>query len=43
MAYQVVNPSRENQKMVIQFLEVEGCQPAEIHRWTFAVSGAAHV
>jgi hypothetical protein len=35
MACQVVNPSKHDQKAVIQFLRAEGCYPAEIHMQVF--------
>jgi hypothetical protein len=41
--HHVVNPSKQDQRAGIQFLGVEGCQPAEIRRWMSAVCGAACV
>jgi hypothetical protein len=41
--YQVVNPSKQDQTAMIQFLGVEGCQTAEIHKWMNVIYGAACV
>jgi hypothetical protein len=43
MKYRVVNLSKQDYRVVIQFLGTEWCQPAEIHRWTNAIYGAACV
>jgi hypothetical protein len=43
MEYHMVHPFIRDQRVVIQFLGVEGCQPAEVHRLVNAVCGAAYV
>jgi hypothetical protein len=43
MAHQVMNLSKQYQKIVIQFLAVEGCQHGELHRQICVAYGAAHV
>jgi hypothetical protein len=43
MEYKVVNPSKQDQTAMIQFLGTEGCQPSEIHRWMNAVYDGPYV
>jgi hypothetical protein len=43
MPYQVVNPSKQDQRALIHLLSAEGCQPAGAHRPMSSVSVAASV
>jgi hypothetical protein len=40
LVYSVMNPSKQDQMAVVQFLRAEECQTAEIHSWLFAIYGA---
>lgn len=43
MAFKIPNPSKQDQRAVIQFLSAEGCQPAEVFRRMKDVYGDACV
>lgn len=42
MARVITNPSKQDQRAIIQLLSVERCKPVEIHKWLLSMDKIAY-